>query len=211
MSLALPRPGDPIVDETGRVVLADGHIPEALSTTVPSAKTYIAKKRRSLSELPAETKTQTVINAVLLYSLLGMTPNEIAYALGTQIADVEHIRNLEQYQDTFNLLFREIISANSSSLQARIQRYAASSVENMLELADYKPEFDESGTPKGYVIPPIVKFRANADILDRAGLSSDALFGKGSESGDENTLKIEVVEAGDAKTNININVKTGRR
>ncbi len=58
-------------------------------------------------------------------------------------------------------------------------------------------------------VPAIVKLKANMDILDRSGLSSDALFGKGSQEDSNNTLQIQIVEAADSHTNITIN--TGKR
>lgn len=202
--MPLAPPGDPYIDIRGNVVQPKKTVGSvrpmklATSTSVPIASAYQSTVRRSIKELFAEPQTQSVINAVLMYSLLGMTSNEIAHLLDTSVVDVQHIVDLPAYQETFEALFREIISANSNSLQARISAYAANAVENVMELADVSND-DEH-------VPAIVKLKANQDILDRSGLSTDALFGKGSQDDSSNTLQIQIVEAADSHTNININV-----
>lgn len=202
--MSLAQPGDPYIDNKGNVVQPKKTKQDvrpmrlATSTSVPVAAAYQSTARRSVKELFAEPKTQTVLNAVLLYSLLGLTPNEIAFILDTDVRDVHHIIDLPAYQETFEAMFREIISANSNSLQARISAYAANAVENVMDLASVEND-DES-------VPAIVKLKANQDILDRSGLSTDALFGKGSQEDSSNTLQIQIVEAADSHTNININV-----
>lgn len=201
--MSLAQPGDPYLDSKGAVIQAKAPKKDArplrlnVATTIPLASSYQAHSRRSIKELFAEPQTQTVLNAVLMYSLLGMTVNEIAALLNTSIVDVQHIIDLPAYQETFEALFREIISANSNSLQARISAYAANAVENVMEIAD---------SEIGEDIPAIVKLKANQDILDRSGLSSDALFGKSAQEDGQNTLQIQIVEAADSHTNININV-----
>lgn len=202
--MSLAQPGDPYIDNKGNVVQPKSTKKDirpmklATSTSVPVASAYQSTQRRSVKELFAEPQTQTVLNAVLLYSLMGLTPNEIAFILNTHVEDVHHIIDLPAYQETFEALFKEIISANSNSLQARISAYAANAVENVMELADVSND-DEN-------VPAIVKLKANQDILDRSGLSTDALFGKGAQEDSSNTLQIQIVEAADSHTNININV-----
>lgn len=205
--MALAQPGDPYIDNKGNVVQPRTTKTDvrpmrlATNTSVPIASAYQAHTRRSIKELFAEPQTQSVINAVLMYTLLGMTPNEISHLLDTSVVDVQHIIALPAYQETFEALFREMISANSNSLQARISAYAANAVENVMDLASVEND-DEH-------VPAIVKLKANQDILDRSGLSTDALFGKGSQDDANNTLQIQIVEAADSHTNIVIN--TGKK
>lgn len=205
--MALAKPGDPYVSHKGEIIKAEKtktNVREFADTTVitvPLAKNFQSKARRSIKELFADAHTQTVLNSVLMYSMLGLTPNEIAQVLNASPTEVQHIIDLPAYQETFEAMFREIISANSQSLQARISAYAANAVANVMDIA---------GAEIGEDVPAIVKLKANQDILDRSGLASDTLFGKNAQDDSQNSLRIEIVEAQDSKTNININVR-GRK
>lgn len=203
-------PGDPLVVGMNKLLVADGQQTD-FSLKVPAAKNYQPKIRRSGREFPAERQTQTVINSVIVYKLLGMSENEMAVVLGAKISDIEHIQNLPAFQETFELMFSEILSVNSQSLQARLATYANRAVENVMELADYKPTpttiVDEDGietTKEGdWKVPAIVVLKANQDVLDRSGLSPDTLFGKSGDDG-ANTLQIEVISEQDNRTQVNI-------
>lgn len=204
-------PGDPLVVGMNKMLVPDGSEPRDYSLTVPILSKYVPKVRRSGKELPADGQTQTVINAVLVYKLLGMTANEMSHCLGTTIEQIEHVMNLPAFQETFELLFSEILSVNSGSLQARIASYAGNAAEKVMELSSYRPQpkvrKDEEGnevTEEGdWKVPPIVVLKASQDILDRTGLSADTLFGKGNQD-TGNTLQIEVISEQDSKTQVNI-------
>jgi len=209
------QPGDPLVSNRGKLVAATDRGPQDFSLTVPNLANFQPKTRRSGKELPAEPQTQTVVNAIMVYTLLGMSENEMAVHLGTSISDIEHVKSLPAFQETFELVFGELLSANSNSLQARLASYAGAAVENVMELANYKPKPKiETDEETGEVIqqegdwkvPPIVVLKANQDVLDRSGLHQDVLFGK--HSTDEgNTLQIEIVSEQENRTSINIKTR----
>jgi hypothetical protein len=215
--VAFPKPGDPLIHGTHTLIPAEGRKPPDFSLTTPVANEYQPRIRRSGKEFPADAQTQTVLNAVLMYSLLGMSKNEIAMILNVSIPEVEGLQSMSAYQETFEMLFKELLTVNSSSLQARIASYAARAVDNVFEIADAKPAdrtlYDEDGNEvieKGsHPVPPIVVLKANQDILDRSGLSEEALFGK--NSGDDgNSLQIVITSEQDNKTDITINTKVRR-
>jgi hypothetical protein len=208
------KPGDPLVVGMSAVIPATERGPADFSLTVPTLANLQPKIRRSSKELPAERQTQTVINALIVYKIAGMSVNEMAVVLGTDIEQIEHVLSLPAFQETFEIVFKELLSANSSSLQARISAYAGRSVENVMELANYKPTpktvkdeetGDETEQEGDWKVPPIVVLKANQDILDRSGLSPDTLFGKGNQD-DGNTLQIEVIAEQDNRTQVNIKV-----
>lgn len=205
----LASPGDPYVDGMREIVPAE-RVSKHVSATVPIAKDLVPKMRRAISEFPADAQMQTVINVVLIYSLLGMSENEIAHVMNTTIDQVDQLKNTEAFQETYEMLHKEMISANSASLQSRIASYAADAVDNVMTLASDKVRDDPDGKPY-FLTPPIVILKANQDILDRSGLAADALFGK--DQGEDNTLNIVVHNDGDEKTDINVNVNfpKGRR
>jgi predicted transcriptional regulator len=210
----LAQPGDPYVTVTGEVIPARGYNEKSFELRVPIAKNLQANVRRSLLDLGTDAQTQTVVNAVLVYHILGMTKNEIAHHLGVTITDIEKIFELEAFQDTFHQLFTELLHTNSNSLQARIAAMAGKSLENLMDLANTKPvkvtrkdDADNEFETDHWSVPPIVVMKSNESILDRSGLTPDILYGN-VQSDQEQGLEIEITTASDNKTNVKI--KTGR-
>lgn len=204
-------PGDPLIMGTNEISYPKGRPALDFSLTVPNASTYNAKIRRSIKEFPADGQTQTIVNAVLVYSMLGMSPIEIGTQLGVDYQEILRIKSFPAFQETFGMLFAELLSVNSNSLQARIAAYAGNAIENVFELASSKPttvvKINEDGeeyeAASEYAVPPIVILKANQDILDRSGLAKDILFGKGS-GGDNAALEIVITTEGDSKTEVKI-------
>lgn len=207
------RPGDPLVTKDGELIPSKARPEPKYSLQVPIAKTLLPKTPRSVRDLGTEAQTQTVLNAILLYHLLGVSVNEIAHVLGIKISQVQHIMDMSAYQETFEMLFKEIISTNSDSMQARIASYAGKALDNLMDLADAKPvkikKADDDGEMHEvdhYSVPPLVILKANESILDRSGLSSENLYGQ-ADNGSAQQLEIVVRSDEDAKTDVRINVK----
>lgn len=211
----LPPPGDPLVTRDGKVLEAQRREEPDYSLTVPTARNLVPRKHRSVREMGVDGQIQTVINAVLVYKLLGVSPNEVAHILGTSPLEIDRIMGLSAFQDTFEMMFNEILSVNSSSLQARIGRYAGQAFENLMDLANAKPieivKEDADGnkyTGKQYDVSPLVILKANESVLDRSGLSAEHLFGKNAQS-ETPQLEIEITSASENKSDINVKVKVG--
>lgn len=214
--MKLAQPGDPLVATNGEIIAAEGRVEPKYTREVPLVKDVVPQALRSLKELGVNPETQSVVNAVLVYQLLGITENEIAYHLNTDVTEIRRIKDLPAYNDTWKMIFQEVISANSNSLSARIQSYAGRALTNLMDLADDKPveiiETDAAGNQfktKHYAVPPVVVMKANDSILDRAGLSGEALFGT-EKNDNEQQLEIEIVAAGDNTTNVKVNLNGHR-
>jgi hypothetical protein len=210
-------PGDPLVTNKGTLVEAEGRVEPKYARTVPLVSEAGPKTLRSMKELGVDPQTQTIVNAVLTYQLIGITTNEIAYHLGTTPEEVDKIKALPSYNDTWRMMFQTIISASSNSLQARLAAYAPKALENVMDLADAKPIRITSEDSAGnkyehdhYDVPPIVIMKANDSILDRAGLSGELLFGEANEDSNSQ-LEIEIVSSGDNKTNVKVNMNGNRK
>lgn len=211
--MQLARPGDPLIDRDGTLVEAEGRREPDYALTIPIAKNLRSKTPRSVRELGSDPQTQTIINAVLIYKLLGVSTNEIAHTLGTNAVEIERIFALSGFQDTFEKLFRELLSTNSNSLQARLAAFAGRAVENVMTLADAKPVIivgkDDAGNEyqeEKHFVPPIVVLKANESILDRAGLSAETLFG-GDNQSEAPQLEIEITSSSENKTDLKVNIK----
>lgn len=196
--MPLARPGDPYVANDGKVLAKKSEFNafpmEEPHVGPPKAISHQSKQRRSMPDLPAEPKLQTAIIVVLNYSLFGLSDNEIAHAIGHSMDDVRKLKEHPAYQETFELLFHEMINSNSSSMLARIHKFAPKALQNLFNLAD-SAENDHA------------RLKANESILDRSGLHFETLHGKAtSESLDG--LKIVIQDGDDAKPrNIDIEIK----
>jgi len=184
--------------------------------TVPIVSKMVIKAHRSIRDLGSEPHTQTVMNAVLMYQLLGVGINETAHILGTSIREVEAIMAMSAYQETFEMLFTELLSASSNSLQARIRSYAGRALDNIVAIADTKPirvvEAQDDGEDfvhDHYDVPPLVILKANQDLLDRSGMNAEQLYADTTKS-DAPGLEIIISTGEEQKTNIKINPKGGR-
>lgn len=213
---ALAPPGDPLVTPDGRILEAEGRPERDFSLTIPNAKNLTTSKNRSLREVGSDPQTQSVVNAVLVYKLMGVSVNEIAHIMNTDPLEIHRVMDLDLFQETFEMVFKELLSVNSNSLQARMGRYAGKAFENLMNLADAKPvskiikdDDDNLVEVEHYSVPPMVILKANESVLDRSGLSAEHLFGKNAQS-DAPQLEIEITSASDNKPDLNFKVKVGR-
>lgn len=205
------KPGDPLVTEHGALVEAEGRKEPDYAISVPIARLLGTKNPRSIKDMGTDPQTQTVINAVLMYQLIGVSRNEIAYVLSTEGKEIDRIMRLPAYQETFEMLFKELLSASSNSIQARIQSYAGRALDNLMDLADAKPVITKEKDAMGnvverreYDVAPMVILKANDSLLDRAGLNADNLYGKDQQD-ETHQLEIEITTADSNKTNVKIN------
>lgn len=196
----LAKKGDPYVGNDGRAYEAMNEEGKSVALkenvnelTVPLINEMTISTKRNPNELPSDGSVQKAINVILVYHLLGLTENETAHLLGVDLQQVRDIKELPAYQETFEAMHGEIISANSNNIQARIQSYASNAVTRVASLMD---EADKD----------IVKLKASQDILDRSGMSADTLYGK--NNGDSvDGFKIVVQDAEeDGKKSIEIDI-----
>lgn len=198
--MPLARPGDPYVTDKGQVLLPGNNpmdaLPRADSTLgAPVARSIVSKQRRTVKDLPAvEPTTQTAINAVLVYKLLGMTDNEISFITHIPIGDISRLCHLDAYQETFEILFHEMISVNSTSLQSKIASFASDALDNVMDIAKTSKH-------------DLAKLKANQDILDRSGLHPETLFGKNKSEDGFDSLKIVIQDGEDERTKVNIDLR----
>lgn len=192
--MPLAKPGDPYVSTKGEVVLSDktDGAPR-IEIGPPRVANYQSSARRSIKDFPTTSINQRAINVVLVYSLLGMTENEIAHDLGTPLESIRQLRTSPAFQETFEMLFEEMISVSSNSMQAKIAAFAPKALENMMNLAS---EAENENA----------KVKANQDLMDRAGLHHETLYGKNSADDAFGSLKIVISDAEESKTTIDVNI-----
>ena len=179
----LARPGDPYITPRGEMVVKSEEEVDNITKEdrfVPVLRKMAIRNKRSVSDLPASDRNQqTAINAILVYHLLGLTYIEIAEVLKFPPDTVQNILHGSECQSTFEEIFNELLSTHSGSLRARIAAFATEGVDNMIELARTAKK-------------EIVRHKANEDLLNRAGLNAEQLYGSsGSDDGDALRIVIE--------------------
>lgn len=199
----LADPDEPYVTADGEVYRSNNETPEPeteITEKIVPAKKLESSQRRTIGDLPAGTPNeQIIINVVLNFHLLGLSQNEISHHLQVGINQIKKIMDSPAFQTTYDMLFGEMIEYNRTSTVAKINHAATRAVENVIGLMD-----DEEA-------PHIVRFKASETIMDRSGLSENALHGKNaSKDQTDQTLHI-VIDDGSSSSGININLNVGEK
>ena len=155
----LPRAGDPLVLSDGRIIQPEsvtklGHVDPEIIDCEPKDFRPIAT--RNLEDFAADPKMVVACGAVLSLTMLGISDREIMDTLRFSDEQLNKARDHEVYAEMFNSYYKELINANSASLQARIAAYAHGALSNVAYIAATAKRDD-------------VRLTANRDILDRAG------------------------------------------
>jgi hypothetical protein len=179
------------------MVLANGKVlqPESLADlglTDPVAidvepKDFRALTTRNMEDLAGDQRMVVACCAVLSMTMLGISDREILEVLRIDKERLLSIREHEVYGDCFNASYKELINANSASLQARIASYAHGALTNVAVIAATAKRDD-------------VRLTANRDILDRAGTKAADQADR--EKGRTTSLRIAVLK-GDTTIEIN--------
>lgn len=158
LNKTLARPGDPLVTERGLLISPDrDDVDLTEKDDEINAKAFRPKKQISAKDLPAPPQMMKAVSCVFLFSVLGLTERETATVLGISAGDVKSVKASPVYTECFNTVLRELISANSELLQARVASYAGDALTNVAHIASSATK-DET------------KLMANRDLLDRAGV-----------------------------------------
>lgn len=155
----LPKPGDPLVTADGEIIYPDSLRDHGMADPQPidvEPRDFRAVRIRNMEDLAADPRTVVACSAVLTMTMLGIGDREIIDTLKISDEQLDSLRSNEVYTDCFNACYRELINANSASLQARIAGYAHGALSNVVEIAKSARRDD-------------VRLAANRDILDRAG------------------------------------------
>jgi len=142
-------------------------------------KDFRALNTRNMEDLAGDQRMVVACAAVLTMTMLGISDREILEVLRIDSERLLSIREHEVYADCFNASYKELINANSSSLQARIAAYAHGALSNVAKIAATAKRDD-------------VRLTANRDILDRAG--TKAADNADREKGKTTSLRIAVLK-----------------
>jgi hypothetical protein len=197
----LARPGDPYITPRGEMVVKNEKDLDTITRVenfAPVLRKMTINNRRSIADLPCtDVGEQTAINAIMIYQLLGLTPIEIGGALKLPVAVIQDIQHGSDYQNTFEEVFNELINTHSHSIKAKVAAFATTAVDNMITLAS-KAKNENA------------RVKANQDLLDRAGFSSEVMHG-GNHSDEGDALKIVIEDSGGTSTRVEVDLSKVRK
>lgn len=161
----LAREGDPLVLPNGTVLLPDDErdVPKSVEQVLDdahatfSAKTFKATGRRAVRDLPAAPGLVTIVGAVFMYTVLGVTDREICSALNITKEQLTTTRDHPAYSECFSIVVGEFINANSDLLVSRLAAHSHSALSKVVHLSK-KGKKEET------------QLRASTDLLDRANV-----------------------------------------
>jgi len=178
----LARVGDPFVAPDGSLVqpeVPEDYFPRVKEETKVNPVTFRGKRRRNISELPADTRVLNACGAVMLYTMFGVGDREIANALRCSVLDVEEIRSHAAYGEYLDLIGQEIISAESDNITHRLAAYAHGALDTVAHVS-------RNGKMENN------RLRASIDILDRGGFAPKQVAEK--QISLKNVLRIQVLD-----------------
>lgn len=191
---ALAKPGDPLVSETGLIVKPEKRKKEPKPQPEITAKTFKSTRQRTLGELPA---TPQVINGcaiVIMYSIMGLSDREIAIAAKIKVEEVLAVKQHPAYEECFDMVAKEFVSANSALLSARVGAYAHDAVTRIADIS-------ANGKQEANVL------RASVHLHESATGAKNAMQSGGSHV---NELRIVIVEGDRKPVDIEVNGQSFR-
>lgn len=202
----LAKAGDPYIGNDGREIAPSSQADTGLDevTDIRRALPLFSKLRVAknivIDDLPEqENSQQVVIAAVVGLRMMGLSAVQISEIMNAPLAIVEGIFNGASTQATFEVIYRNMISANSESIQGRIASYAGKAVDTVVSLMETEEVRDD------------VRLKAAQDILDRSGSNAEQFFADGNESKkSDDELKIVVMSEDGESEKVRVDIKRGR-
>lgn len=155
----LADPSAPLV--VGGTAVAPTHSPSSRAAyrEIPSnteAQHLVAKQRVALSELPGVPRTLNATGAVLTYTLVGVSDEDIAAATMLDVKQIKRIRTTDAYKQLESYVIKTIQNNYEASVRGYIAANADAAAKKIVNLMENS--YDDR-----------VKLKAATDILDRAG------------------------------------------
>lgn len=166
---------------------------------LPIFATIVPTKTVDTDNIPEpDGQQQTVISAVVAMRLIGLSDVDIADLMQASLDQVQQIVKLPATQATFEMLYRNIIHANSENIQGRIASHANAAVDVVVSMMNNKETRDD------------VRLKAAQDVLDRSGANAEQFFGETSKS-NQNDDELRIVIMNDEEKASKMTVEVTRR
>jgi hypothetical protein len=156
--ITLPEPGEPLETSRGNITPISPGVRRVVE--VPSASEavrIIEGTRRKLAELPVTPKSMNPVAVVCIYTMYGLSADEISIATGIPTEQVHRLRMTNEYALIQRGVVDNVLQADSGEVKDYITKAAGKAARKVESLVD---------SPF-----PDVALRAAKDVLDRAGLA----------------------------------------
>jgi hypothetical protein len=201
----LANEDDPFIDGSGKLIepakTPDIEISNSIEKrkVLPLLSSLQMHKKVSADNLPEPDKQQqTVICAVVSLKLLGVSDVDIAEITKTSLNQIQSIVRKPAAQQTFEKIYQNLISINSTTVQGRIAAHADRAVDVVLDMMENVDVRDD------------VRLKAAQDILDRSGTNPDQFFAEtvaNNQSNDE--LRIVIMDESGERERVKVDFKRG--
>ena len=154
----LPEPDEPMTTKNGELPPIGGS-PTSRLTAIPSnlsVQRQAAKVRRSLEDIPVDTKELNAVSIIAAYTLIGLSDSDIGIATGLSPEQITRIKDSEGYSYVYEAAVEAAIDSDAEGVRHIISTHSRNAVEEIARLSTGS-EMDS------------VRLRASQDLLDRAG------------------------------------------
>lgn len=136
------------------------------------------KVRKVINDLP-KFDNMNLLSVVVSYKMFGLNNNDIMQITGINNEMLNNILMSDAYAKMYNDIVKNIINEDCDDIKAEFKRISRQALRNMNELANTS-DVD------------VVRYTANKDILDRAGLRPEDILQK--ELDKKNQLSIVYIK-----------------
>lgn len=136
------------------------------------------KVRKVINDLP-KFDNMNLLSVVVSYKMFGLNNNDIMQITGINNEMLNNILMSDAYVKMYNDIVKNIINEDCDDIKVEFKRISRQALRNMNELANTS-EVD------------VVRYTANKDILDRAGLRPEDILQK--ELDKKNQLSIVYIK-----------------
>lgn len=136
------------------------------------------KIRKVINDLP-KFENMNMLSVVVSYKLFGLNNKDITQITGISDEMLKNILMSDAYAKMYNDIVKNVINEDCEDIKSEFKRISRQALKNMSDLAN-NSEVD------------VVKYTANKDILDRAGLRPEDLLQKELEK--KNQLNIVYIK-----------------
>jgi hypothetical protein len=184
----LPDVYDPAVLPDGTVVQPVGaesfkqNMTEVVSNT--EAQRIVSNTRRKLAEMPAVGGQMNALSAVLVYTVSGLSDEEISIATGFTRDQLRRMRDSGAYKSIEQYMVEAVKAETASEVKAILVAGEITAAHKMVELVESEDHR--------------VAFSASRDLLSRGGHDAAQKIDINAQM--KNTFRIEVVDKRSADT-----------
>lgn len=124
---------------TGRVIVGERSTAPEGFVEVPSASEAIKKitrVRKQLSDLPAPPKQMNAISVIAMYTMLGLSDDDISVATDIPVEQIGRIKMMEAYVTVVDTVVGSVLEHDTDDVRQILQQGAKKAARNLVSFVD---------------------------------------------------------------------------